>query len=74
MDGLRIDLGRVQINCQPGHNGDGEGAQLVRGEVDADGGHAGETQKDEDIGHAGISLKAESQSKTLGWGVCFPQG
>ena len=71
MDGLGIDLGGVQINCQPGHDGDRKGTQLVRSEVHTEGGHAGETQEDEDVGHAGIRLEAERQGKTYGWGVCF---
>ena len=58
MDGLWINLGGVQIHGEPGHDGDGNGAQLVRCEVDADGRHAHKSQEDENISHAGVSLQA----------------
>ena len=71
MDGLGVDLGGVQINCQAGHDGDRNWAQLVRSEVHTEGGHPGETMVDEYVGSAGIGLKGRLQSKTCGWGVCF---
>ena len=71
MDGLGIDLGGVQINCQSGHDGNRKGAQLVRDEVHTEGGHPGEAMVDEYVGHATITLNADLQSKTCGWVSSF---
>ena len=71
MDGLWVDLDGIQIDRQRGHNDDRKGAQLVRHEVDTEGGHAGDTQVDQDIGRACIGLLPDLQSKSCGWGVCF---